>query len=431
VRLVQVTIPTGKRETVLKLLEEEGIDYVVTDETSGRDYTAVAYFPLPTNAVEPVLEQLHEVGLQREAYTVVVSAETVESERFEALTDAYAEEKSEERIARQELEARAEELAAALPTYVIMTVVSAVIATAGLLLDSPATVVGSMVIAPLIGPAMAASVGSVIDDAELFRRGIGLQILGVGIAIVSATMFAAFVEMANLVPPGLDPLSLSEVEERLSPSVLSLAVAIGAGIAGAVSLMTGVSTALVGVMIAVALIPPAATVGIGIAYGEPALAVGSAVLVAVNVLSINLAALVVLWYGGYRPEQFFRHDQARIATLKRVAILLAAIALLSVFLGGVTYDSYQASLTEQEIRDGVTTELEDPAYAGYELIEIEVRTETDNLLFQHPTMVVVTIGTPPDAPRPGLAGGVETRLATQRGIEVDVQVLYLDIEHSQ
>jgi hypothetical protein len=46
-------------------------------------------------------------------------------------------------------------------------------------------------------------------------------------------------------------------------------------------------------------------------------------------------------------------------------------------------------------------------------------------------MVVVTIGTPPDAPRPGLAGGVETRLATQRGIEVDVQVLYLDIEHSQ
>ncbi len=430
-RLVQVTIPTGKRETVLKLLDGEGIDYVVTDETSGREYTAVAYFPLPTSAVEPVLETLREAGLEREAYTIVLKAETVESERFESLTEEYAEqEPSEERIARQELEARAEELASALPTYVIMTVVSAVIATAGLLLDSPATVVGSMVIAPLIGPAMAAAVGSVIDNGELFRRGVALQLLGVGLAIVSATLFAAFVQMANLVPPGLDPLSLSEVAERLSPSVLSLAVALGAGVAGAVSLMTGVSAALVGVMIAVALIPPAATVGIGIAWGDPSLAVGSAVLVAVNVLSINLAALVVLWYAGYRPEQFFRHDRAKVATLKRVAVLVAAIALLSVFLGGVTYDSYQAAGTEQDIRDGVSTELEDPAYSGYELVELEVRTETEYFLFRRPTTVIGTVGAPSDSPRAGLASGIETRLAAEYGIEVDVQILYVEIERS-
>jgi uncharacterized hydrophobic protein (TIGR00341 family) len=432
VRLVQVTIPTGKRLTVLDLLEEEGIDYVVTDETSGREYTAVAYFPLPTSAVEPVLEKLREIGLEREAYTVVLSAETVESERFDALKESYAKkEESEERIARQELEARAEELAASLPTYTVMTVVSAVIATAGLLLDSPATVVGSMVIAPLIGPAMAAAVGSVVDDGELFRRGIGLQAFGVVLAIVSATAFAALVQTANLVPPGLDPLSLSEIEERLSPSVLSLAVALGAGVAGAVSLMTGVSTALVGVMIAVALIPPAATVGIGIAYGIPSLAVGSAVLVAVNVLSINLAALVVLWYGGYRPEQFFRHDRAKVATLKRVAVLVGAIALLSLFLGGVTYDSYQAAQTEQDIREGVATELEAPAYSGYELLELDVRTETEYLLFQRPTAVAVTVGVPPDAPRSGLASAIETRLADRYGVSADVQVRYVEIEWSR
>ncbi len=431
-RLVQVTIPTGKRQTVLKLLDEEGIDYVVTDETSGREYTAVAYFPLPTNAVEPVLEMLREVGLEREAYTVVVSAETVASERFDELEEAYAEKReSEDRIARQELEARADELASSMPIYVVMTVVSAVIATAGLLLDSPATVVGSMVIAPLIGPAMAAAVGSVVDDAELFRRGIGLQLLGIGLAIVAATAFAAFVRATHLVPPGLDPLSLSEIEERLAPSVLSLAVAMGAGVAGAMSLMTGISTALVGVMIAVALIPPAATVGIGIAYGDPALAIGASVLVAVNVLSINLAALVVLWYGGYRPEQFFRHDRAKIATLKRVAVLVGAIALLSVFLGGVTYDSYQTAQTEQDIRDGVTTELEDPDYAGYELIELEVTTETEYILFHRPTDVVVTVGVPPDATRSGLAPRIESRLIAEYDIRADIQVLYLEIEESR
>jgi uncharacterized hydrophobic protein (TIGR00341 family) len=431
VRLVQVTIPAGKREAVLDLLDEEGIDYVVTDETSGREYTAVAYFPLPTNAVEPILEALREAGLEREAYTVVVSAETVASEKFEALQEEYAErEESEERIARQELEARANDLAPSLPTYLVMTVVSAVIATAGLLLDSPATVVGSMVIAPLIGPAMSAAVGSVVDDAEMFRRGVVLQALGVTLAVAAATAFAILVQATNLVPPGLDPLALSEVEERLSPNFLSLAVAIGAGVAGAISLTTGVSTALVGVMIAVALIPPAATVGIGIAYGEPALALGSVVLVAVNVLSINLAALVVLWYSGYRPEQFFRQDEARVATLKRVAVLVAAIAVLSLFLGGVTYDSYRTAQTEQEIRGAVVAELNGSAYQAYELIEIEVSNEAQRVLFRQPRNVTVTVGVPPDAPRPGLADPIEQRLAARHEVNVTVDVLYLEIERS-
>jgi len=129
-----------------------------------------------------------------------------------------------------------------------------------------------------------------------------------------------------------------------------LVVAIGAGLAGIISLMTGVSAALVGVMIAVALIPPAAAVGIGIAFQIPRLVIGAGVIVAVNVLSINLSALVTLWYEGYRPQRWFREDDARAAFLKRAAILVAAIAVLSVFLGGVTYDSYVASTTEADIR---------------------------------------------------------------------------------
>ncbi|PSQ41253.1 TIGR00341 family protein [Halobacteriales archaeon QS_9_68_42] len=431
-RLVQVTIPAGKREAVLELLDNEGIDYVVTDETSGREYTAVAYFPLPTNAVEPILESLREAGLKREAYTVVLSAETVLSEKFEALEEEYEERAdSEERIARQELETRAKELAPSLPIYLVMTVVSAIIATAGLLLDSPATVVGSMVIAPLIGPAMSAAVGSVVDDTEMFRRGVVLQVLGVTLAVASATAFAVFVQATNLVPPGIDPLSLAEVEERLSPNFLSLAVAIGAGVAGAISLTAGVSAALVGVMIAVALIPPAATVGIGIAYGEPALALGSAVLVAVNVLSINLAALVVLWYSGYRPEYFFQRDQARVATLQRAVVLVGAIAVLSLFLGGVTYDSYRMATAENDIRTAVDAELQQPAYSEHELVELEVRAESQYVLFQRPQNVTVTIGVPPDAARPGLADALEQRLANRHNIDVTVDVFYLETEQSE
>jgi uncharacterized membrane protein len=183
-------------------------------------------------------------------------------------------------------------------------------------------------------------------------------------------------------------------------------------------------------MIAVALIPPAATVGIAVAYGEEALAVGSGVLVAVNVLSINLAALVVLWYSGYRPERFFRQEEARVATLKRVAVLLAAIALLSVFLGGVTYDSYRAAQTESDIREAVGAELADSAYDGYGVVELDVETTTERVLFQRPTEVSVTVGVPPGADPPGLASALEARLGTERGIDVDVRVLYVEVERS-
>ena len=66
-RLVQVTIPTGRRDAVVRTLDDEGVDYIVTDETGNREIAAVATFPLPQAAVEPVLERLREVGMSFEA----------------------------------------------------------------------------------------------------------------------------------------------------------------------------------------------------------------------------------------------------------------------------------------------------------------------------------------------------------------------------
>ncbi|CDK40430.1 hypothetical protein DM2_443 [Halorubrum sp. DM2] len=429
-RLVQVMIPAGKRAAVVRALDDEGVDYVVTDETSGREYTAVATFPLPTAAVEPVLERLREAGIDESTYTVIVAAETVISRRFEALEEQYEEdaEHGGDRISREELQAKAEGLASGLGTYVLMTVISAVIATAGLLLDSPATVVGSMVIAPLIGPAMSAAIGTVVDDESLFRRGVRMQILGVAVAVFAATAFALALRSLALVPPGLDPLELAEVSERLAPNVLVLVVAVGAGIAGIVSLITGVSATLVGVMIAVALIPPAAAVGIGIAFRIPRLVIGAGIIVAVNVLSINLSALVMLWYEGYRPQRWFREDDARAAFLKRVAVLAVAIALLSVFLGGVTYDSYVASTTETDIRAAASDELT-ALNSEFELLELTVE-RTGTVPPLKTDRVVVTVGVPPGGPVEGIAPVLDGRIETVVDGEVTVEVRTVTVERA-
>ncbi|MDB9249780.1 TIGR00341 family protein [Halorubrum ezzemoulense] len=423
-------IPAGKRAAVVRALDDEGVDYVVTDETSGREYTAVATFPLPTAAVEPVLDRLREAGIDESTYTVIVAAETVISRRFEALEEEYEAdaERSGDRISREELQAKADDLASGLGTYVLMTVISSVIATAGLLLDSPATVVGSMVIAPLIGPAMSAAIGTVVDDEALFRRGVRMQVIGVAVAVIAATAFAFALRSLALVPPGLDPLELAEVSERLAPNVLVLVVAVGAGIAGIVSLMTGVSATLVGVMIAVALIPPAAAVGIGIAFRIPRLVIGAGVIVAVNVLSINLSALVMLWYEGYRPQRWFREDEARAAFLKRAAVLAVAIALLSVFLGGVTYESYVASTTEADIRAAASDELT-ALDAEFELLDLTVE-RTGTVPPLKTDRVVIRVGAPPGGTVEGLAPALDDRIESVVGGEVEVEVRSVTVERA-
>jgi len=430
VRLVQVTIPAGKREAIVAALDDEGLDYVVADETGGRTYAAIAYVPLPTNAVEPILDRLRDAGLGDDAFAVVLDANTIVSREFEELQERYAED--DDRIAREELTSAAASMAPSPQTYVVMTVVSALIATAGLLLDSPAVVVGSMVIAPLVGPAMAASVGTVVDDQELFSRGVRYQIGGLALAVVTAALFALVVRYAHLVPPLDDVATVRQIRERIAPDFLSLTVALGAGVAGAVSLTSGVSTALVGVMIAVALIPPAATVGIGLAWGAPLVALGSGVLLAVNVLSINLAALVVLWYTGYRPERWFRASDARMATLERIGVLIVAIVLLSAFLGGVTFDSFSRATTEERIRDeastvvaGVDADVEFPV----QLLDVEVE-QTNTVLFRQTRGVVVTVGVPPEETHTGLARQLDGRLDAVVGRDLDVQIRYVGVESS-
>ena len=427
-RLLQITLPAGKRERLLSALDSEQIDYVVSDETSGREFDGIAYVPLPTNAVEPTLETLREHGLSDESYTIVLSANTVISERFDELEARYAAERDEDRVAQDELVSAAADLAPSNWTYVVMTTVSAVVATAGLLLNSAAVVVGSMVIAPLVGPALSASVATVVDDREMFRRGVKLQVLGLLLAITAAFVFAFFVRYTNLVPPLADVTTVPEVRERVAPDFLMLAIAIGAGVAGIVSLTGGVSAAIVGVMIAVALIPPAATVGIGIAWNQPFVSLGAGVLLLVNVLSINLAALVVLWYKGYRPEQWFRRADARKILLKRGVVLLISIVVLSMFLGGVTLDSFQRASTDTAINDDAAAAIEG-FETPHELELIDVTVEYERALpFQDPEEVIVTVGVPPGESVSGLAALINDQVAQTVGSPVDIQVQYVQIE---
>ena len=112
-RLVQVLIPEGTRAAVLDALDEERIDYAVFDEVGRGDFEAMVQFPVPPSGVEPVMEELFEAGIREDAYTIVMPTETVVSQRLSALVERFP----GLRISREELYARAQDLAPANSTF--------------------------------------------------------------------------------------------------------------------------------------------------------------------------------------------------------------------------------------------------------------------------------------------------------------------------
>ncbi|MFC7230965.1 TIGR00341 family protein [Saliphagus sp. GCM10025308] len=349
-RLVQFPVPSGERATVISFLDDSELDYTLIEEVSNREYEAMLLVPVSTDATDQLMDGLRDIGIQERGFVAVSDLETLVSHRYETSdeTTGVAKESTDNaRIAHEELLSQAEQMAESGPSYFTLIALSAVVATAGLLTDSAAVIVGSMVIAPLLGPAIGASVGRMIHEPELFREGVRAQVLGVVLAVVSALVFSLVVRYT--IGAGIEIQTHQQIAQRTNPGVLSVVIAIASGVAGALAFTTGASAVLVGVMIAAALIPPAAAVGIGVAFGDPVLAASTAILVLVNVLCINLAGMAVLWMRGYRPKRYREEKIARGQAIKQFVVLLVCVLLLSSFLVGTTLDATQDAAFENDV----------------------------------------------------------------------------------
>ncbi|PSQ45109.1 TIGR00341 family protein [Halobacteriales archaeon SW_6_65_15] len=418
VRLIQATVPPEIFPDVKRVLDERGIDYFATHETGTDEYEAVLYVSIPEEEVESVLEALYETGLGSDDHVVLINTEV---DIFGHADGATAGDGGHARIASAELEGKTADLIPDLRTFVTMMILSTIVATTGVLLDSSAVVVGSMVLAPLFGPAVSTSVGTVIDESDLFWDGVRFQALGVVLAIASASVFAWVMKTTYLLPSGFALTAAPQIVERLSPDLLSLVVALVAGMAGVISIATAAGRALVGVMMAAALLPPAAIVGIGIAWWEPAVAIQSSVLLAVNILAINFAGLVTLWYLGYRPQSWIQVPQTRRALLKRGGTLFVAILVVSAFLFNVTYADAKRSQLEDAIEEDVSTLIDAESYGNVSLVDVKV--EQDRTSLNNRTeKVMITLGRPPSEQHSELHQKIRTTVQQRVGHNLTVEI---------
>ena len=199
-----------------------------------------------------------------------------------------------------------------------MLVLSALIATAGVLADSTATVIGAMIIAPLSTPIMGIALGIVKRE----RLGAGRFVFLGAVVVVLIGVVAA------LVVPDINLHTNSQITSRTSPTVVDLVAAIATGLAGAVGLSRrDVAAVLPGVAIAISLVPPLAVVGICLGEGSVELALGALLLFVSNLVSMVIAGTLLFAALGYSADA---DREARAVGARRKSSLTLGALLVAV-----------------------------------------------------------------------------------------------------
>ena len=202
--------------------------------------------------------------------------------------------------------------------YVVLLTLATIIATYGVISSSTATVIGAMIIAPLMTPIMATTVAIVIGSGRRMSESFMLVLLSILYVIGLAILLSIFIS-----PVVIDFSTNPEITTRVSPNLLALFVALASGAAGAFATSReDVSDSLPGVAIAISLVPPLSVVGIALSKAQWLDAGGALLLFLTNFLAIILAGGAVLWFTG-----------AQIRTVSPEADLQRKKAIQAAFLG--------------------------------------------------------------------------------------------------
>ena len=202
--------------------------------------------------------------------------------------------------------------------YLVLMLLSTMLATVGLYLNSSSVIIGAMLLAPLMAPIVSLSMGLLRQNASLLKNSLIKIIFGVLLALAAAAITAIILPYDPVTP---------EMEARLNPSLLDLAVAIIAGIAGAYTKsFKEILQSLAGVAIAVALVPPLAVAGIGLGRMDLYFFGQAFLLFSTNLIGIIIAATITFRFLGYSSAV---RDKRGIAFVTVILFVIAIPLYLS------------------------------------------------------------------------------------------------------
>jgi uncharacterized hydrophobic protein (TIGR00341 family) len=329
-RLVEMFVQRSEGEAAEALLREKGVGLVWREDYSvDKALLRVLVDAGQTDAVLELLE--NRFGATEDFHAFILPVEATLPRPKEPETPAEVDEAAKlrqaYRVSIEEVRQRVGEMIGVNRIFLLVLVLSTITAAIGLYRSNTAIVIGAMVIAPLLGPNVALALATTLADLRLARRALYTAGVGIGGALAIAVVL-------GVLQP-LNPTTLLESPEFVSRTDVGLsdiALALVVGAAGALAVTSVVSSALVGVMVAVALLPPIVVLGVLMGSQLWGDALGAALLVGVNLGAINLAGVVTFYAQGVRPKRYWEAERAsrmmRWASILWLLVLLALAALI-------------------------------------------------------------------------------------------------------
>lgn len=321
-RLIEAHLPAGANEELDALVEALG---PVDAWSTGGEGGVLARILIDAEETESATDRLAERFGGGEGFRVVVHAVEATLPRVEQDEEGPDEKpvgfwSRPGRISREELYADLSEGSRLHPLFLVAVALSTIVAAVGLMRSDVAVIIGAMVIAPLLGPNMGLALAATLGDRDLAARAFRAGMAGLVLALVLSSAIGAVFHV--------DPAS-TELAVRTRIGFADVAVALAAGAAGSLAYTSALPSAVIGVMVAVALVPPLVATGLFVGSGHPSMAFRSGLLVVTNVTCVNLAGVAMFLAQKVRPRTWWDAERARRATRLAIASWLFALGLLA------------------------------------------------------------------------------------------------------
>lgn len=183
-------------------------------------------------------------------------------------------------------------------SYIVLMILSTILATFGLFANSSPVIIGAMILAPLMAPIISLSMGVLRQDKTLTKSSLITVLIGLAVGYLFAIILTIITPLSDL---------NAEISARTNPNIIDLGIAVISGVAGAYAYSKEeIAKTLAGVAIAVALVPPLAVSGIGIGWGNWSVFFGSFLLLLTNLTGMVLAGSLTFLFVGYSPFRLAR-----------------------------------------------------------------------------------------------------------------------------
>lgn len=325
-KIIEVIADAGHHDTIAGIAEQQQVEDIWFGPNN-EDGRIAARLLVSAESRQSVLDALQSVLKATENYRIlIIELDTVLPKPVEPESNKpqHEEEKRKKKsaslsITREELLAQVEKDTQLGNNFILLVILSTIVAAIGLLENNLAVIVGAMVIAPLLGPNIAFSLGASLGEKKLVIESLKALFVGISLSVLIAIGI-------GLLWPG--DFNSMELLLRTDVAYSGTAIALASGAAASLSLVSGTSSVLLGVMVAVALMPPAVTIGLMLSVGGYDHALGAFLLLAVNIVCINLSAKLVFLFRGVQPRTWLEAHKANQSRLLYIVIWIILLVLL-------------------------------------------------------------------------------------------------------